>query len=69
MPFPATRDALIASGYKFSNHARCRGCGAEVEWYDTPNGKKMPMDLMPVGDSLAKSHWATCPDAPTFRKK
>lgn len=45
MPFPKTRDEMVAAGYKFSNHARCigrevvPGCGAEIEWWETPRGK------------------------------
>lgn len=68
MAFPKDRDALIAAGYKFSNHAKCRGCEAEVEWYETPRGKKMPFDLMPEGNSPAATHFTTCPEADTFRK-
>jgi hypothetical protein len=68
MNLPKTRDALIAAGYKFSNHAICRGpnCKAEIEWFETPRGKKMPFDLMPNGDSPAKPHWGTCPDRKDF---
>ncbi len=68
MPFPQTFDGMKAAGYKFDAHARCRGCGQEIEFWLTPRGKKIPMDLMPNGDSKAVSHFATCPDAPLFRK-
>lgn len=67
MPFPATRDALIAAGYVFENHSVCKGCKKEIEWFTTPAGKKMPMDLMPEGSSPAISHWSTCPDRDSFR--
>jgi hypothetical protein len=67
MPFPATRDALIAAGYKFENHSVCKGCKAEIEWYTTINGKKIPMDLMPEGTSKAIPHWSTCPERDSFR--
>lgn len=68
MPFPQTRDALVAAGYVFSNHARCRGCGAEIEWFSTSRGKKMPFNLMQEGSSPAVTHFTDCPDAPLFRK-
>ena len=29
MPFPKTRDEMVAAGYKFSNHARCKGRDGE----------------------------------------
>jgi hypothetical protein len=31
MPFPRTRDELVAGGYKFSNHARCEACASFEE--------------------------------------
>src|SRR5215468_1833811 len=45
MPLPEKREALVALGYVFDNEARCRGCGAAIEWWITPNGKKMPMTV------------------------
>lgn len=41
---------------------RCRGCGAEIWWVKTRRGKPAPYDT----DGL--SHFATCPQAKTFRK-
>ena len=68
MPFPPTRDALVAGGYVFSNHARCKGCGQEIEWWTTPRGRKMPLNLMQEGSSAAASHFSDCPDEPLFRR-
>lgn len=67
MPFPQTFAAMQAAGYRFENHAKCRGCKADIEWWITPKGKKMPMDLMPKDDSLAVPHWSSCPEAGQFR--
>jgi hypothetical protein len=67
MPFPQTREALQQASYRFDNHANCRGCKADVEWWFTPRGKKMPFDLMPNDDSAAVAHWSTCPNADDFR--
>jgi len=69
MAFPTDRDGLKAAGYVFSNHGRCRGCREEVEWYETPNKKKIPMNLMAHGSSLAVSHFTTCPKRDEFRKE
>jgi hypothetical protein len=41
----------------------CRGCGAQIYWIITPNGKDMPVNA----DGI--SHFATCPDAAKFRKQ
>lgn len=62
----------------------CRGCEAPLVWYDTVNGKKMPMNerSVPVKSEnepgtgrviafflASDSHWATCPDAAKFGRK
>lgn len=67
MPFPKTRDELVGGGYKFSNHARCKGCQEEVEWWTTPRDKKMPFNLMQEGTSPAVTHFSTCPEVDLFR--
>lgn len=66
MPFPATLDELRAAGYRFQEHSRCRGCKAVIEWWITPAGKKMPMDVTDGGK--VETHFATCPKVAQFRK-
>lgn len=55
----------------------CRGCGAQIVWFRTRNGKRMPVDEETTQPTDAehqldlsrhRSHWATCPDAEKFRK-
>ena len=69
MSFPATRAALEAAGYKCKCLTRCRGCQALMEWWLTPAGKTIPMDVMKMAESPAISHFATCPNADQFRKE
>jgi len=64
MAFPKTEAEFIAQGYEFSNSSTCNGCGADIEWWITPKGKKMPID-----PGSMESHWGTCPKAQDFRKK
>jgi hypothetical protein len=61
-----TLDELRAAGYRFENHAHCKGCGAVIEWWTTPAGKMMPMDVTDSG--VAQAHWATCPKVEQFRR-
>jgi hypothetical protein len=68
MPFPKTFAELKAAGYRFDNHAACRGCKVQIEWWFTPKGGKMPFDLMPNDDSPAITHFSTCPHAEDFRR-
>ena len=69
MPFPQTLDELKSAGYVFSNHATCKGCMADIEWWTSPKGSKLPMDPMERGTSPAKAHFGSCPEADSFRKK
>jgi hypothetical protein len=46
MPIPDTSDGLRAAGYQYKDKAHCRGCGAEIEWWITPNGHNMPISLV-----------------------
>lgn len=68
MPFPKTRDELVAQGYKFSNHTRCKSCQETIEFWETPRGKKMPFDHMQESSSPTISHFSTCQEADLFRK-
>lgn len=68
MPFPATRYAMEEAGYQFKHQAACKGCAKPIHWYQTPTGKMMPMDPMDGPDSLAITHFSTCPEAKRFRK-
>src|SRR5215469_9584655 len=47
---PTRREDLLAMGYVFDNEATCRGCFSPIEWWITPNGKKMPMSVVEVKD-------------------
>lgn len=63
--------------------AFCSGCGAPIEWYETPAGRRMPMNagatmIQPEtwdnGQSAglfyaSQSHWATCPERGRFKGK
>jgi hypothetical protein len=74
MKFPATSDELKAAGYEYDNDANCRGCGAKIEWWITPKGKKMPMSVTSTatiqhatGD-VRQPHFSDCPNVADFRK-
>jgi hypothetical protein len=66
MDWPKNDTTLKQAGYKFSGVGKCRNvvCGAEIEWWETPNGKKIPLD-----PGTMEPHWSTCPGADEFRKK
>lgn len=68
MGFPKTLNELKAAAYKFSNDANCKGCVDEIEWWQTPTGRKLPMNPMSTETSPAVTHWATCSDAPLLMR-
>ncbi len=68
MAFPQTLNELVPSGYKFSNHATCKGCGEDLEWWTTPTGRKIPMNPMSKGSDKAEAHWSTCTEQDSFRR-
>lgn len=58
---------------------KCRGCGQEIRWVKTANGKNMPLDAKPIQMVQVKEgigevipvympHWATCKRAKDFKK-
>jgi len=62
MAFPTTIEGLKDAGYKFEGDSECKSCGADIEWWTTPNNKKMPTD-----HGTATPHWSTCPSASQHR--
>lgn len=68
MPFPKDLDAMTAAGYTFKNHGTCRGCGEDIEWWETPAGRPIPMNPMQRGSDKAIAHFSTCTEADSFRK-
>lgn len=64
--FPSTMEEMVNIGYMFTGTARCNRCKQQIEWWLTPNKKKMPMDFHSIGPY--RSHFATCPNADEFRK-
>lgn len=75
--FPATSDELKVAGYEYVNDGRCSGtdCGASIEWWLTPAGKRQPMsvklatDLLHSNAEVREPHHATCPNVGEFRRK
>jgi hypothetical protein len=73
--FPATSKQLVEAGYEYDNDGVCRGCQEPVEWWLTPEGKKMPISVRKAENVLFDSgdyrisHFAVCPEATQFRTK
>jgi hypothetical protein len=72
MALPDTREGLTAAGYEFDNESRCRKCGKQVEWWITPNDKRMPFIVVEIKDESKTfpqpiigwkrvPHFADCP--------
>jgi hypothetical protein len=55
---------------------RCKSCRARIVWLKTPAGKNIPVDADTVeaDDEVYEhgkhvSHFSTCPDSPSWRRK
>jgi hypothetical protein len=68
--FPQNNGEMLMRGYEPSSGplARCRGCNAEIEWWTTPTGRRLPMNPMPTPQTPAIAHWSTCTNPEKFRK-
>ena len=70
-PKPRTREDLVAVGYLFSGSAKCKGCGAAIEWWMTParsdrvKARRMPFDVLK--DGTLEPHWDHCPQVKEFK--
>jgi len=56
--FPRTHKALVLEGYRFIAAGICRepGCGAKIWWYQTPGGRRLPIDV-----ATMRPHQWRCP--------
>ena len=54
------------NGYSFIRRNKCSSanCSADIEWFETPKGK-----LMPVDAGTKTPHWGTCKDVDKFRSR
>lgn len=56
--------------------SKCKGCGADIIWVKTKNGKSMPCDakkqiiVTETGEVVSgyTSHFATCPKSKDFKE-
>lgn len=58
MQLPAAKAELNDAGYSFSKKALCRKCQARIEFWRTPKGTLIPLNIGTV-----VPHWSTCPYA------
>jgi len=60
--------------------AKCRSCGAEINWCEMASGKQMPLNakemlMIQVNDGIGEvipvymPHFATCPHAKAWKSK
>jgi hypothetical protein len=60
----------ISTDKPYLEPAKCKGCGAEIYWGKTNNGKNFPISMkMEDGHFVYISHFADCKKADNFRKE
>jgi hypothetical protein len=55
---------MLERGFKQLEDSTCKACGAEMTWWETPRGKKLPMNR-----GTATAHFKDCPNAEDFRSR
>ncbi len=69
MAFPKLKSELEAASYRYDGSKPCTGheCSAVIEWWVTPQGRRIPLDIDLAGN--VNPHFATCVNAKDFRRK
>jgi hypothetical protein len=74
----ASKDVLIRLVSESRQQSSCKGCGRKILWFETLEGKRMPMNAHAMVRQLGigfdmyssdDSHWATCPKRERFDRK
>lgn len=58
MQIPTERNALERAGYHSAGKSKCKRCGAPLEWFQTPNNRKMPFEERAPG--RLEPHFSFC---------
>lgn len=68
-----TQEITLVGGAKVTiptifNYSKCKGCGEEIIWSTTKNGKAMPIRWNTIRQAWV-SHFSDCTDANYFRRE
>lgn len=59
-------------GYRYNGESHCRGCGATILWFVSPNKKNMPFNVIPGTENedpqKLECHFGRCTSAAQFRQ-
>jgi len=66
MGFPTTIGSAVKRGFGYIGTSKCKYCGAPIDWWKLPSGKKMPVN---ESDTEFVTHFKTCPHADEARRK
>lgn len=69
--WPTSRTWLEQNGFSLEVRRRCSGqrCRADIEFWRTPSGRLMPLNIVGEGTLMLQPHWQSCPDQQKFRMK
>jgi hypothetical protein len=66
MAIPEKRADLESFGYSKLSDSHCSGCGAPIEWWETPRKRKMPFTVR--ADGTLVTHFFDCPKRKDFQR-
>jgi hypothetical protein len=69
--WPATAGELESAGYVppfDAQGVRCQSCATTIQFWGTPNGRKMPIERLGPEGHLYNPHWMSCPGRDQHKK-
>lgn len=66
---PPTWKELEAAGYVWQSRTNCKNCGKEMEWWTSPAGRWIPVELVAEAGGKRMVHTMLCPKADQFQRQ
>lgn len=68
-PIPPTWTELEAAGYIWESRTTCKACAREIEWWRSPAGRWIPIELVAEMGGARMLHTMLCPKIDQFQKQ
>lgn len=66
---PPTWKELEAAGFVWQSRTNCKNCGREMEWWKSPSGRWIPVELVAEAGGARMVHTMLCPKADQFQRQ
>ncbi len=69
LTIPPTWTELEEAGYVWQSRTTCKACGREMEWWVSPAGRWLALELAPEMGGARTLHTLLCPKAGQFQRQ